>query len=192
MTKVVITFSMSLDGFVAGANISVAEPMGLGGEALHDWLFTQPQDAIDAEMAREAYARVGAVVLGRRTYDLGIGPWEDTPFPAPSFVLTHEARPPQAMKSASFTFVTEGIEAAVAQARAAAGGKDVVIMGAETARQCLAQGLADEIVLQIVPLTLGAGTKLFDGLLPAGIGLTPSRALASPRATHLSWTVERR
>lgn len=134
MTKVVLSFSMSLDGFVAGPDVGIDQPMGRGGERLHDWLFKSPSE-IDAEKAREISQRVGAAIVGRRTFDVGIGPWEDTPYPVPSFVLTHEKRQPLAMKSGTFTFVTDGIESALSRARVAAGDKDIVVMGADAARQ---------------------------------------------------------
>ena len=162
MTKVVLNGSVSLDGCSAGPNAGEEHPMGEGGERLHRWLFAEGSDG-DAAFA----ATVGAVVLGRRTFDLGLPHWGDTPFPVPSFVLTHERRPPLAMKSASFTFVTDGPKSAVAQARAAAGDKDVLVMAAaESARHVLRAGLVDEIRLQLVPVLLGGGSRLLDGLRP--------------------------
>lgn len=186
MSKVILAFSISLDGFVAGPGVSVDEPMGKGGEALHEWIF-QSDSAVDKDMAAELAPRLGAVLVGRRTFDVGLGPWGDTPFPVPTFVLTHEKRPPLAMKSGTFTFVTDGIESALDQARAAAGGKDIVVMGAETARQYLAAGLVDEIVLQLVPILLGDGPRLFDG--HGGIELETTRAVVSPSVTHLRFSV---
>ena len=150
MGKLVLVYSMSLDGFIAGPDVGVDEPMGKDGERLHDWMFKSASD-IDADMAREQSARPGAVVLGRRTFDLGIGPWEDTPFPVPCFVLTHEEREPLVMKSGTFTFVTDGIESALRQAKVAAGDKDIFVMGANAAQQYLKARLVDEIVLQLVP-----------------------------------------
>lgn len=189
MSKVILAFSMSLDGFVAGPGVSVDEPMGKGGEALHEWIF-QSDSAVDKDMAAELAPRLGAVLVGRRTFDVGLGPWGDTPYPVPTFVLTHEKRPPLAMKSDTFTFVTEGIESALEQARTAAGGKNIVVMGAETARQYLAAGLADEIVLQLVPILLGGGARLFDG--HGGIDLETTRAIVSPTVTHLRLSVPKR
>jgi dihydrofolate reductase len=135
-------------------------PLGEGGERLHRWLFAEGSDG-DAEFS----ATVGAVVLGRRTFDVGLRFWQDTPYPVPCFVLAHEARGPLAMKSASFTFVTDGAKSAIGQARAAAGDKDVLVMaGAESARHVLRAGLVDEIRLQLVPVLLGSGARLLDGL----------------------------
>jgi dihydrofolate reductase len=162
MTKVVLNGSVSLDGYSAGPNVSDEHPMGEGGERLHEWLFAEGSDG-DAAFA----APVGAVVLGRRTFDLGLRFWQDTPFPVPSFVLTHEERPPLPMKSAAFTFVTDGPKSAIGRARAAAGDKDVLVMAAaEAAQHVLRAGLVDEIRLQLVPVLLGAGTRLLDGLRP--------------------------
>lgn len=186
MAKVVLSYSMSLDGFVAGADVGVDEPMGKGGERLHDWLF-KPASEVDREMAAEASP--GAVIVGRRTFDVGLAPWGDTPFPAPTFVVTHEKREPLAMKSGTFTFVTEGIDGAVGQARAAAGAKDVWVMGADVAQQCLKAGLVDEIILQLVPVLLGAGTRLFDRIGERTIELTPTRTVQSPSVTHLRFAL---
>ena len=186
MPKLIASFSMSLDGFIAGPDVDIDEPMGRGGERLHDWLFKSDSE-VDAAMTREAFERVGAVLVGRRTFDIGIGQWEDTPFPAPSFVLTHRGREPLAMKSGTFVFVTDGIDSALEQAKRAAGGKDVVVMGAETAQQYLKAGLVDEVVLQLVPVLLGAGTRLFDRLGEGGIELIATRTLESPSVTHLKF-----
>lgn len=188
MTKVVLPFSMSLDGFVAGPDAGVDQPMGRGGERLHDWLFKSSSE-IDADKAREFSQRVGATIVGRRTFDAGIGPWEDTPYPAASFVLTHEMRQPLAMKSGVFTFVNDGIESALRQAREAAGGKDIVVMGADVARQYAAAGLADEIVIQLVPVLLGAGARLFEHLTDEAIELDQIAAVESPSVTHLRYAV---
>jgi dihydrofolate reductase len=186
MAKVVLSFSMSLDGFVAGPDVSVDEPMGRGGERLHDWLFKSSSE-IDAEKAQESSQRVGATIVGRRTFDVGIGPWGDTPFPAPSFVLTHEERRPLAMKSGTFIFVNDGIESALRKAREAAGDKDILVMGANAAWQYLAAGLADEIVIQLVPVLLGAGARLLDNLGDGPIELEQTGAVQSPSVTHLRY-----
>lgn len=136
MGKAVLAFSMSLDGFIAGPDVSDAEPMGRGGERLHDWMFKDhPDRAKDDAVVKQMFADTGAVVLGKRTFDIGVGQWNDTPYPVPSFVLTHERREPLPMTSASFTFVKDGVESALAQARAAAGDRDAVVMGA---RRCAA------------------------------------------------------
>jgi dihydrofolate reductase len=189
MGKVVLAFSMSLDGYVAGPDISAGDAMGRGGERLHEWMFAADMDEADREVVREMRESVGAVILGRRTFDLGLQHWGDTPYPVPSFVLTHETRPPLPMKSASFTFVTEGVESAVRQAKAAAGGKDVVVMGAGAAQSVLNAGLADALNLQLVPVLLGGGTRLFDNLGADQIELRRTRLIGTPAVTHLGFEI---
>jgi dihydrofolate reductase len=190
MPKLVAAFSMSLDGFVAGPDVSIGHPMGQVGERLHHWLFKSDSE-VDATMARETFERVGAVLLGRRTFDISIGQWEDTPYPAPSFVLTHRGREPLVMKSGTFVFVTDGIDSALEKARRAAGGKDVIVMGAETAQQYLKAGLVDEVALQLVPVLLGAGTRLFDSVGERHIELIATRTVESPSVTHLRFELAR-
>lgn len=173
MGKLVLVFSMSLDGFVAGANIGMDNPMGDGGEGLHAWMGSD--DPVDVEAKRAQAERPGAVILGRTTYDLGRRHWGGTPYPVPSFVLTHRKAEPDA----GFTFIETGIGAALEQARSAAGDGDIVVMGADSARQFLAAGLVEELALQIVPLLLGSGERLFDGAPPASmemVDVKPSRA----------------
>ncbi|NUR69473.1 MAG: dihydrofolate reductase [Hamadaea sp.] len=192
--SIVVSLSMSLDGFSAGPDVAVERPMGEGGERLHEWLFQGDADpsGVDTRVAQELSAVTGAVVLGRRTFDVGVGLWQDTPFPVPSFVLTHEVREQQQMKSAAFTFVTDGIGSALRQARAAAVDKDVLVMGgARTAQQAIAAGLADEIQIQLVPVLLGSGVRLFDQLGTEHIELERTRVLGSPHVTHLRFRVRR-
>jgi dihydrofolate reductase len=179
---------MSLDGFIAGPNISHEHAMGKGGERLHEWLFEKKSE-LDQQMAKDTSGRVGAVVLGRRTFDVGLQHWEDTPYPAPSFVVTHEKREPLLMKSAAFTFVNDGIESAVQKAKAASDGKDTVVMGANVAQQLLKAGLVDEIVLQLVPVLLGRGSRLFDNIGNEQIELKCTSVVASPLVTHLRYQV---
>ena len=190
--QVVLAFSMSLDGFIAGPKVSVDVPMGEGGMTLHDWLFNEApegSDGIDARMAKEAFAAAGATVMGKRTFEVGLPQWDDTPYPVPSFVLTREPRAPLPQTSGSFTFVTDGIASAIAQAKAAAGAKDVVVMGANAAQQCLAAGLADELAIQVVPILLGDGTRLFEHIANPPIALEQQRAVQSPFVTHLRYRV---
>lgn len=200
MARVVLSFSMSLDGYIAGPNVSIRDGMGIGGERLHQWMFaggtkagdgsyssTDPRDAAEIDAA---FKSVGAVIVGRRTYDVGLQHWGDTPYPAPSFVLTHNPRPDQLTKSASFHFVTDGVESAVRQARDAAGDKDVIVMGATAAQQVLRTGLADTLKIQIVSVLLCGGMRLFDKLGDTHIELTRTRVLAaSPAVTHLEFNV---
>ena len=135
MGKVIVSKSMSLDGFVAGPNISVDAPMGEGGLRLHDWFLNAPAGSANAELMRESSAAIGAVVLGKRTFDIGVGLWGDTPFPVPTFVLTHHEHADRVEKSGTFAFVTDGIASALAKAQAAAGDRNIVLMGAETSNQ---------------------------------------------------------
>ena len=186
MAKLVLSYSMSLDGFVAGPDVSVEQPMGRGGERLHDWMFSSTSP-VDKELAAEASP--GAVIVGRRTFDVGLGPWGDTPFPAPTFVITHEKREPLAMKSGTFTFVTDGIESALSRARAAAGAGDIWVMGADVAQQFLKAGHVEEIIIQLVPVLMGAGVRLFDGIGERLIELTPTRTIQSPSVTHLRYAL---
>lgn len=191
MGNVVLHFSMSLDGYVAGPAVDIESPMGRGGECLHEWLFSESRSSADLESAQEMRASAGAVVLRKRTFDVGIGLWQDTPYPAPCFVLTHDVRSGLAQKNGSFVFVTDGIGSAVRQARIAAGGKDVVIMGADTARQALKAGLVDLINLQLVPVLLGEGSRLFDAQDAETRELECIRVVESPLVTHLRYRAMR-
>lgn len=197
MARVVLNFSMSLDGFVAGPDISMDNAMGIGGDRLHEWMFQSGSSgfhtasAEDSRVVADTLQSVGAVLLGRRTYDLGLPHWDnDTPFPAPSFVLTHRGEPGRQTKSASFQFVTNGVHSAVASARTAAGDKSVIVMGAETAQHILRAGLADAIHIQVVSVLLCRGKRLFDEIGDTRIELGRTRAVAaSPGVTHLEFEV---
>ncbi len=189
MGKVTLDMSMSLDGFIAGPNVGVERPMGEGGERLHEWLFNTSASEVDAEVEREMSATTGAVVLGRRTFDVGVGLWGDVPFPVPCFVLTHEAREELVKKSGTFNFVTDGIESALQRAKAAAGEKDVRLMGANIAQQFLRAGLLDEIQINLVPVLFGEGTRLFDQIGTKYIELERTRVIQSSAVTHLRFCV---
>jgi dihydrofolate reductase len=192
MSNVVVSFTMSLDGFVAGVGADVEQPMGEGGERLHEWLFRADRNEIDIAMAERISASIGAVILGRRTFDVGIGPWGDTPFPAPCFVLTHEVRDVLVQNSGNFVFVNDGIDSALQQAKAAARGKDVVLMGADLAQQFLKAGLVEEIVLQVAPVLMGGGRRLFEQLGTEQIELEQLQVLGSPRVAHLRYRVAKK
>lgn len=200
MNKIVADISMSLDGFIAGPNVSLEEPMGKGGERLHEWMFdlaswraphglaggrTDP----DAEGLHQSLNATGAVVLGRRMFDLADGWGETPPFHKPVFVLTHRAQEPLVKEGdTTFTFVTDGIERAVAQARTAAGDRDVSIAGgARTIQQAIAAGLLDEIQIHLIPILLGDGIRLFDQLGAQHIELEPLGVIGSPAVTHLKY-----
>lgn len=202
--------SMSLDGFVAGPNPRQEEPLGDGGEQLHEWVFKlaawrQPHGReggevnASTEVLEESLAATGAVIMGRNMFGGGPGPWgedpwegwwgDEPPFRCPVFVLTHHAREPlQKQGGTTFTFVTDGIESALEQARTASGGKDVALGGgADVAQQYLAAGLIDEMNLNLAPVLLGSGTRLFDNL--EGVGAAPElvRAIDAPGVTHLKY-----
>ena len=212
MGKVVVDISMSLDGFVAGPNPTLEEPLGEKGEELHEWVVRTNywrerhgleggEEDEDSEVIREASSSVGATVMGRKMFSGGSGPWEsdprsmgwwgdEPPFHTPVFVLTHHAREPEEMEGGTtFFFVTDGIEAAIEQARAAAGEGNVAIGGGANAiQQALAAGLVDELQVHVAPILLGGGTRLFgEGADP--IRLEATRVLASPRATHVKFDV---
>jgi dihydrofolate reductase len=189
MPKVVLDMSMSLDGFIAGTNVGKEYPMGMHGENLHTWLFSTPKDKVDADVEREMFAKTGAVILGNRTFEIGVDLWGDVPFPVPAFVLTHKGREKLIKKSGTFTFVTDGIESALQQAQAVAGAKDVRLMGADIAQQFLSVGLIDEIQINHVPILLGDGVRLFEHLGIKNSRLEKERVLDSPHVTHIRYRV---
>jgi dihydrofolate reductase len=202
---------MSLDGFIAGPNQSVENPLGIGGERLHDWViplaaWRAPHGyeggVVDAStpVMEESLQNIGATVMGRNMFGGHPGAWDaakpwngwwgDTPpFHHPVFVLTHHARAPLACKGeTTFTFVTDGIESALAQARRAAGGKDVALAGgAKIAQQYLAAGLVDEMEIHLAPILLGGGERLFEGVGSDMHGLKLVRTVAAPNVTHLKY-----
>ena len=207
MSRVTCQLSISLDGFVAGPDQSLEEPLGVGGEALHEWAFpngvrreVDDQTSVDAEIKSSQLDGVGAFVMGRKMFGGGPGGWDeawrgwwgdDPPYHAPVFVLTHHPRAAVEMEGGTtFHFVTEGIEAALERARSAAGAQDVAIAGgASTARQYLAAGHIDELHLHLAPVLLGSGERLFEDL--RGLALEPTRVVASPVATHITYRVGR-
>jgi dihydrofolate reductase len=209
MSLVRCQISMSLDGFVAGPNQSIENPIGEGGLRLHEWVFATASwraqqgleggaHTIDSEVADEVVRNVGAYIMGRHMFGGGSGPWdpmwrgwwgEDPPYHTPVFVLTHHKREPLAMQGGTtFTFVTDGIESAIEQARTAAGGRDVSIAGgARTIQQYLAAGVLDELYLHIVPVILGAGERLLEGV--GDPVLQPLKVIHSPAVTHVEYRV---
>ncbi|HEY0318103.1 MAG TPA: dihydrofolate reductase family protein [Solirubrobacterales bacterium] len=215
MAQLRCQISVSLDGFVAGPNQSEENPIGEGGMELHQWAFKlgawREQHGEgggevnpSTEVIEEALADVGATLMGRNMFGGGPGPWseedpwngwwgDDPPFHTPVFVLTHHPREPLEMEGGTtFHFVTEGVERGVEQAMAAADGKDVSVGGgAETVRECLAAGLLDELQLNVVPVLLGDGSRLFDGLGDADLELEQTRAVEAPGVAHLRYRVKR-
>ena len=216
MPKLMLEVSTSLDGFVAGPNPTLEHPLGEGGERLHEWALRLASwrashglpggesDATDDRIVAESLAATGAVVMGRRMFSGGAGAWEDDPradgwwgddppFHVPVFILTHHAREPVSKRGGTtFTFITDGIEAALEQARAAAGDKDVLLAGgASVAQQYLQAGLLDELQIHIAPVLLGDGTHLFEQLGVEPIELEATRVVSSPAVTHLRFRVVR-
>ena len=211
MSSVTCQISISLDGFAAGPDQSVADPLGKGGMRLHEWALGleswRAQHGLpggernaDADVVDEVVRGVGAYIMGRRMFGGGDGPWDETwrgwwgdepPFHAPVFVLTHHPREPLPLQGGTtFFFVTEGIESALEQARAAAGGQDVAIAGgAGAVRQYLSAGLLDELYLHIVPVLLGAGDRLLEDV--GDPTLEPVKVIASPAVTHVKYRVVR-
>jgi dihydrofolate reductase len=213
MSKVRFSVAISLDGFLAGPQQSLENPLGVGGLQIHEWVFPlaawraahgEPGGVVNAStrIIEESQANVGAVVMGRNMFGGQPGPWgaeawrgwwgENPPYHAPVFVLTHHPRPPLPMQGGTtFTFVTEGFDAAMRQARQAAGAKDVVLAGgAQLIQQGLAAGVVDEINVSVVPLLLRAGERLFDHL-PAGLKLEQERTVEAPGVSHLRYRIVR-
>jgi dihydrofolate reductase len=210
VSKLRLRISMSLDGYVAGPDQSVKNPLGVGGERLHEWVVplaawrtthgkqggeVNPSSAV----VEESLVNVGATIMGRNMFGGHPGPWDaqkpwngwwgvNPPFHHPVFVLTHHTRAPLKMEGGTtFTFVTDGIESALEQARRAAAGKDVALAGgAKAAQEYLVAGLVDEMEISLAPTLLGAGERLFDGV--HGLhGLRLVRTVAAPDVTHLKF-----
>ena len=190
MTKVIFDISMSLDGFVTASNVRPEEPMGDGGQRLHEWAFGE--DERNRELLTESMNFVGAIVAGRRTYDISVGWWGADgpagPARVPVFVVTH-AEPEEAPEGGVYTFVTGGIESALEEAKAAAGDKYVAVMGAEIGQQFIRTGLVDEISIHLVPVLFGSGTRLFEHLGKEHIQLETTGVIETPEATHLRFRV---
>jgi dihydrofolate reductase len=200
-------FSISLDGYGAGPRQSLEAPLGVGGEALHDWVFRtrtfgavhgggDGETGIDDDFAARGMSDLGAWILGRNMFSPSRGPWpddswrgwwgENPPYHVPVFVLTHHPRPPLEMEGGTvFHFVTEGIEAALERARAAAGDKDIRLGGGvSTIRQYVQNRLVDQMHLAVSPTLLGAGEHLFQGLDLPALGYKCTESVAGERAVH--------
>jgi dihydrofolate reductase len=211
MSRLRFRISMSLDGFVAGPNQSIDNPLGIGGMRLHEWVFPltvwRAMHGLEGgeinestRVVEESLANIGATIMGRNMFGGGPGPWDvrkpwigwwgnDPPFHHPVFVLTHHAREPLALEGGTtFTFVTAGIDAALEHARQSAGRKDVALAGgAKAAQQYLAAGLVDEMEISIAPTLLGAGERLFDRVGDDLHGLKLVRTVGAPNVTHLKY-----
>jgi dihydrofolate reductase len=196
MAQVVLYMSMSLDGFIAGPYDCMTHPLGINGERLHAWGTPGDIDPESRRPASELSAKVfdemlatGAVIAGRRTFELAGGWAGDHHNGVPVFVPT---RGPAGEPPGNVRFVTDGIESCVAQAKAAAGDRDVMLHGAYTAQECLRAGLLDAMEIHLVPLLLGGGRRLFDAVGPEHIELTLDRAIDAPGVTHLRYQVRKK
>jgi dihydrofolate reductase len=212
MSKLRVSITMSLDGYVAGPDQDLDNPLGRGGMNLHQWFFPltafkQMQGEEGGEtnassaVAEERFANIGATIMGRNMFGPVRGPWPEDdwqgwwgpnpPYHHPVFVLTHHPRETLEMEGGtSFHFVTDGVQSALGQAREAAGGLDVSLAGgAATINQYLAAGLVDELEISLVPLILGSGERLFEGLEDATLKLDPLRVVDAPGVTHLKYRV---
>lgn len=210
MSKVRSQISISLDGYVAGPDQSIDNPLGVGGLRLHEWLF--PTEAwlrehgagggertTDSAVVEDVVTGVGAQIMGRNMFTAGRGAWDESwrgwwgenpPFHIPVFVLTHHERAPLSMEGGTtYTFVTDGVESALSKARAAAGDRDVLIAGGVNAiQQFIAGGLLDELYLHIVGIVLGAGERLLDNV--GDPQLEPLEVVASPAVTHVRYRID--
>lgn len=190
MTKVFAEMSMSLDGFIAGPNVSLNNPMGDHGERLHDWMFAGKSSAETEAYEVEKFKPMGAGIMGRTMLDLGIGPWgENPPYHMPIFVLSHETHKPIPKQGGTtYYFVTDGIESALKQAEAAADGKDIMVLGGANAiQQFIRAGLLDELEIHLIPILLDSGTRLFDNL--EALKLEKTATKDSPVVTHLRYKI---
>jgi len=212
MPKLRVMISMSLDGFVAGPSQSVDNPLGIGGMRLHEWVLEleawRGQHGLEggevnqsSPVFAEMFANSGATVMGRNMFGGHPGGWDasnpwngwwgtDPPYHHPVFVITHYPRDPLVMEGGTtFNFVTDGIQSALEQARRAAGGKDVLVAGgASVANQYLKAGLVDEMHINLVPILLGSGERLFAGVGDDLHGLELVRTVAAPKVTHLKYS----
>jgi dihydrofolate reductase len=207
----IFEISMSLDGFSAGPDATLEEPLGKGGEQLHEWVFGLAswreahgldggEHNADSDRLAQTVAATGATVMGRRMFSGGAGAWEDDPnangwwgdtppFAWPVFVVTHHAREPLVLGDTTFTFLTDGVEAAVEQARAAAGDRNVVDAGgADVGQQAIRAGLVDELVIHQAPVQLGGGVRTLEGL--GGVRVELVETIPSEAVTHLRYRVE--
>jgi dihydrofolate reductase len=216
MARVVFEITMSLDGFVAGPKQTLEEPLGKRGEDLHEWVtrlaswrerhgLEGGETGPDSDLMAESIEKQGAILMGRRMFSNGEGPWDDDPkadgwwgddppFRVPVFILTHHPREPVPKQGGTtFNFVTDGIESALEQARSAAGDKDVYISGgASLIQQYLAAGLVDEFLLHVTPILLGGGVRLFENVGPEAGELELVETIPSELVTHLRYRIARR
>ncbi|MBX3061961.1 MAG: dihydrofolate reductase family protein [Anaerolineae bacterium] len=200
MGKVILAITMSLDGFVTGPNDSPSNPLGDHGERLFEWYRSGDTDvpmpdglvlkvsAESADLIKQAFRETGAMVAGREMFDVADA-WGGHPPFSPCFILTHHPPAEWIKPDSPFTFVTDGIESAIRQAKQAAGEKNVAISTASVMQQCLKAGLLDEIHIDLAPVLLGSGTRLFEHLGVEPIALERTQAVATPDVTHLTFRV---
>jgi dihydrofolate reductase len=202
MGRVSTGLSISLDGFIAGPNDGPERPLGEGGERLFAWYSggdteyrlpgtdmvfeVSPQSA---ELLREAHSKMGAFVTGRRTFDIANGWGGNPPLGVPTFVVTHTVPQEWVYEGSPFTFVTDGVEGAVEQARAVAGDRDVAVGAASIAQQCIGAGLLDEIHVDLAPVLLGDGVRLFELPGAGPVELESTRVIEGGGVTHLTFRV---
>ena len=202
MGKVATGLSMSLDGFITGPNDGPGSPLGEGGERLFAWYSSRDTEyrlpgtemvfrisPQSAELLREAHSKMGAFVTGRRTFDITNGWGGSPPLGVPTFVVTHTVPQEWVYEGSPFTFVTDGIESAVEQAKAIAGEKDVAVAAASIVQQCIGARLLDEIHIDLVPVLLGEGVRLFDHLGTGPIELESTEVVEASDVTHLTFRV---
>lgn len=203
MGKVTSDMSMSLDGFITGPNDDIENPLGDGGDRLHQWVYdlaswrephglTGGKTNRDSEVLDEAFKSAGAFLMGRRMFDLGEKHWGDNPpFHRPVFVVTHNVQETLTKEGGTtFTFVNDGIESALEKAKTAAGGKSVSVSGgANIIQQLLKARLLDEIQIHLVPVLLGDGRRLFNQIASEHIELVSTRVVESDDVTHLRFRV---
>jgi dihydrofolate reductase len=199
MGKVMSGLTMSLDGFIAAPNDGPENPLGEGGMRLFDWYSSGDTEYVvpsggmafmvskqSADLLRETFSSIGAIVMGRRTFDITNGWGGKHPLDAPVFVLTHSVPEGWDYEGSPFTFVTDGVESAVEKAKAVAGDKDVAVGAASLAQQCLRAGILDEVHVDLVPVLLGGGVRFFDDL-GEQIELERTRLIEAPDVTHITF-----
>jgi dihydrofolate reductase len=205
MGKVTSGLTMSLDGFIAGPNDGPEHPLGENGMRLFDWYesgdteYVVPSGGMtfkvspqSAEMLNGVFSSVGAIVTGRRTFDITNGWGGRHPLDVPTLVLTHTVPEGWDYEGSPFIFVTDGVESAVQKARKLAGEKDVAVGAASLVQQCLRAGLLDEVHVDVVPVLLGGGVRLFDNLGPEHIELERTEVIEAPDVTHMTFRVVRK
>ena len=202
MGKVAVGLTMSLDGFIAGPNDGPERPLGEGGERLFEWYsggdteYEMPGTGMvfrispqSVELLREVNERMGAFVTGRRTFDIANGWGSNPPLGVPTFVVTHSVPEEWVYEGSPYTFVTDGVERAVELAKEVAGDRDVAVGAASIAQQCIRAGLLDEVHVNLAPVLLGGGIRLFEHLGTTPIDLESTRVIEAPGVTHLTFRV---